>query len=134
MLSSDVFFIVIFPLSASTASLKVKTILAFVATSVALSDGLEDDKVGASLSKFVTTKFQFVLPEDVSLSVQLNFPFVTVTVPVDHNQLCCLLGRRNLLEDSLPISKHHFLLDHLLEIQDLHLFSLLNHDCLNHLI
>ena len=83
MLSSDVFFIVIFPLSASTASLKVKTILAFVATSVALSDGLEDDRVGASLSKFVTTKFQFVLPEDVSLSVQLNFPFVTVTVPVE---------------------------------------------------
>ena len=83
MLSSEVFFIVIFPLSASTASLKVRTILAFVATSVALSDGLEDDKVGASLSKFVTTKFQFVLPEDVSVSVQLNFPFVTVTVPVE---------------------------------------------------
>ena len=25
----------------------------------------------------------FVLPEDVSVSVQLNFPFVTVTVPVE---------------------------------------------------
>ena len=43
VLSSEVFLIVIFPLSASTASLKVKTIFAFVATPVALSDGLEDD-------------------------------------------------------------------------------------------
>ena len=76
VLSSEVFLIVIFPLSASTASLKVKTIFVFIVTSVALSDGLDDDKDGASLSKLVTTKFQFVLPEDVSVSVQLNFPFV----------------------------------------------------------
>ena len=47
VLSSEVFLIVIFPLSASTASLKVRTIFAFIATSVALSDGLEDDRVGA---------------------------------------------------------------------------------------
>jgi len=40
VLSSEVFLIVIFPLSASTASLKVKTIFVFIATSVALSEDL----------------------------------------------------------------------------------------------
>ena len=51
MLSSEVFLIVIFPLSASTASLNVRTILEFLATAVALSAGVDEDSVGAILSK-----------------------------------------------------------------------------------
>ena len=50
---SDVFLMVIFPLSGSTSSSNVKTILLFVATPVALSAGLEDDKVGLVLSTVV---------------------------------------------------------------------------------
>ena len=53
VLLSFVLLIVIFPLSASTASSNVKTILLFVATPVALSVGLEDDKVGLVLSTVV---------------------------------------------------------------------------------
>ena len=71
-------------------------IFAFIAISFALSDGLDEDKVGASLSKFVTTKFQFVLPDDVSVNVQLNFPLVTVTVPV--------IPAVNLLDDTPVIT------------------------------
>ena len=47
---SDVFFIVMFPLSASTLSLKFKTILVSFATSVALSAGDDELRVGAVLS------------------------------------------------------------------------------------
>ena len=50
MLSSDVFLIVIFPLSASTLSLKFKTMLASSSTSVASSAGVEDESVGLALS------------------------------------------------------------------------------------
>ena len=46
VLLSDVFFIVIFPLSASTFSLKFKTILADTETSVASSAGVDELKVG----------------------------------------------------------------------------------------
>ena len=46
MLSSYVFLIVILPLSASTASLKFKTILASNATAVALSVGVDELRVG----------------------------------------------------------------------------------------
>ena len=53
VLLSDVFLMVIFPLSGSTSSSNVKTILLFVATPVALSAGLEDDKVGLVLSTVV---------------------------------------------------------------------------------
>ena len=45
-MSSEVFLIVILPLSASTLSLKFKTIFTSTSTSVALSAGLEDDNVG----------------------------------------------------------------------------------------
>jgi hypothetical protein len=44
---------VILPLSTSTLSLKFKTILASLATSIALSAGDDDDKVGA-ISDFST--------------------------------------------------------------------------------
>ena len=50
MLSSDVFLIVIFPLSASTLSLKFKTMLASSSTSFASSAGVEDERVGLALS------------------------------------------------------------------------------------
>ena len=53
VLLSEVLLIVIFPLSGSTSSSNVKTILLFVATPVALSAGLEDDKVGLVLSTVV---------------------------------------------------------------------------------
>ena len=43
---SEDFLIVILPLSTSTASLKVSTILASTATPVALSDGVEEERVG----------------------------------------------------------------------------------------
>ena len=44
--SSDDFLITIFPLSASTASLKVRTILSFTPTFDAPSAGEEEDRVG----------------------------------------------------------------------------------------
>ena len=44
--SSDVFLIVILPLSASTFSLKFNTMFEVTLTPVALSAGVEDDKVG----------------------------------------------------------------------------------------
>ena len=46
---SEVFLIVILPLSTSTTSLKVRTILALTPTPVALSAGAEDDKAGTVL-------------------------------------------------------------------------------------
>ena len=56
MLSSDVFLIVIFPVSTSTFSLKFRTIFASIATLVALSAGLADDNVGLVLSTVVKLK------------------------------------------------------------------------------
>ena len=53
VLLSEVFFIVIFPLSASTFSLKFNTMFASTATSIALSEGLDDDNVGFVLSDVV---------------------------------------------------------------------------------
>ena len=47
---SDVFLIVIFPLSASTLSLKFRTIFAFTPTAVALSAGDDELRVGAVVS------------------------------------------------------------------------------------
>jgi len=44
---SEVFLMVILPLSASTASEKFNTMFAFTATLVALSAGVEDESVGA---------------------------------------------------------------------------------------
>ena len=51
--SSDVFFIVIFPVSASTLSLKFRTIFASMATAVALSAGVDELRVGLLLSPVV---------------------------------------------------------------------------------
>ena len=51
--SSEVFLIVISPLSASTFSLKFSTMFVSTATSVALSAGLEDDNVGFVVSDVV---------------------------------------------------------------------------------
>ena len=48
--SSDDFLIVILPLSTSTASLKVRTILASTATPVAPSAGDDEDRVGLVVS------------------------------------------------------------------------------------
>ena len=59
VLSSLVFLIVIFPLSTSTASLKVKVIFAAADTPVALSTGTDEERVG------------FVLSIDVKLSILL---------------------------------------------------------------
>ena len=56
---SDVFLMTILPLSRSTASLKVSTILASTATPVAPSAGVEEDSVGAITSAIV--KFSVVL-------------------------------------------------------------------------
>ena len=56
MLSSEVFLIVILPLSASTASLNVKTIFASTRISVPLSAGVDDDKVGLVSSPVVKLK------------------------------------------------------------------------------
>ena len=63
VLSSEVFFIVILPLSASTFSLKFSTMFASTATSVALSAGLEDDNVGFVLSDVVSFNVVFSLIE-----------------------------------------------------------------------
>ncbi len=81
VLSSDVFLIVILPLSASTASLKFRTIFALTAIPVALSAGVEDDRVGAVVSPLTITRSQ-VLSLLASLNVQSNTPFEAVTVPV----------------------------------------------------
>ena len=56
VLSSEVFLIVILPVSTSTLSLKFKIIFASLATSVALSAGDDDDKVGSVLSPVVKLK------------------------------------------------------------------------------
>ena len=69
------------PLSASTASLKVKTIFAFTATLVALSAGVDDERVGSVVSPLTITRSQ-VLSLLASLKVQSNTPFEAVTVPV----------------------------------------------------
>ena len=53
---SDVFLIVIFPLSVSTFSSKLSTIFASTATPVALSAGVDELKVGAVLSTVVKFK------------------------------------------------------------------------------
>ena len=58
VLSSEVFLIVILPLSVSTVSLNVKTIFALTATPVALSAGVDDERVGAVVSFDVTTRSQ----------------------------------------------------------------------------
>ena len=50
VLSSEVFLIVILPLSTSTFSLKFKIILALIPTSVVSSAGLDELKVGATTS------------------------------------------------------------------------------------
>ena len=47
--SSDVFFIVIFPLSASTFELKLRTIVESSATLVALSAGVDELSVGGGV-------------------------------------------------------------------------------------
>ena len=51
--SSDVFLIVIFPVSASTLSLKFRTIFASMATAVALSAGVDELRVGLLVSPVV---------------------------------------------------------------------------------
>ena len=48
--SSDVFLIVIFPVSASTFSAKFKTMFASIATPVALSEGVEELRKGEAVS------------------------------------------------------------------------------------
>ena len=53
VLSSEVFLIVMLPLSASTVSLNVRTMFASTATLVASSAGLEELKVGAVVSTVV---------------------------------------------------------------------------------
>ena len=52
--SSDVFLIVIFPVSASTLSLKFRTIFASIATAVALSAGDDELRVGAVVSYVIS--------------------------------------------------------------------------------
>ena len=53
VLSSDFFLIVIFPVSASTLSLKFRTMFESTATSVALLEGVDDDNVGLVTSAVV---------------------------------------------------------------------------------
>ena len=53
VLSSEVFLIVILPLSVSTVSLKVRTMFASTATLVALSAGVDELRVGAVVSTVV---------------------------------------------------------------------------------
>ena len=81
MLLSEVFLITILPLSASTASLKFKTIFALTAMPVALSAGVEDERVGADVSLDVTIKSQS-LSLLLSLNVQLKLPLAQEHVPV----------------------------------------------------
>ena len=63
VLSSDVFLIVISPLSTSTLSSKFKTIFAFTSTAVALSAGDDEERVGAVVSGTVTTRSHCVPDE-----------------------------------------------------------------------
>ena len=56
--SSDVFLIVIFPLSASTFSLKFKTIFASLSTSIASSAGTDEVNVG---TEFIVVKLRSVV-------------------------------------------------------------------------
>ena len=53
VLSSDFFLIVIFPVSASTLSLKFRTMFESTATSVALLEGIDYDNVGLVTSAVV---------------------------------------------------------------------------------
>ena len=68
VLSSLVFLIVIFPLSTSTSSLKVRKILAFLPTPVALSAGADEERLGFVLSTIVK------LYEVLSLIPPKEFP------------------------------------------------------------
>ena len=61
VLSSLVFLIVIFPLSTSTASLKVKVIFAVADTAVSLSVGIDEERVGFELSIDVKLSLLLVL-------------------------------------------------------------------------
>ena len=54
-----------FPLSASTLSLKFKTIFASLAIAVALSAGVDELKVGAVVSGVVTTRSK-LFPEELT--------------------------------------------------------------------
>ena len=56
VLLSDVFLIVILPLSASTASLNVKTIFASIRIFEALSAGFDEERVGFVSSPVVKLK------------------------------------------------------------------------------
>ena len=56
VLLSEVFLIVIFPVSTSTLSSKFKTIFALSDTLVALSAGVDDDNVGLLVSPVVKLK------------------------------------------------------------------------------
>ena len=69
---------VILPFSTSTDSLKFNTMLISTATFVALSVGVDEDKVGAVLSQPEIVKFHVSLPLDVSDKVQLFSPNVPV--------------------------------------------------------
>ena len=53
---SEVFLIVMFPLSASTLSLKLRTIVESTATPVALSAGTDEVRVGPVVSPVVKLK------------------------------------------------------------------------------
>ena len=53
---SDVFLIVIFPVSASTFSLKLRTMFALTPTVVALSSGVDELRVGLLVSPVVKLK------------------------------------------------------------------------------
>ena len=53
---SDVFLIVIFPVSTSTFSLKLRTMFAFTPTAVALSAGVDELRVGLLVSPVVKLK------------------------------------------------------------------------------
>ena len=62
--SSDVFLMMILPVSTSTASEKLRTILLSTATAVELSEGEELSKVGAPISAVVKdSAFVSVMPE-----------------------------------------------------------------------
>ena len=84
---SDDFLINIFPLSASTASENVKTILSFTPTLVAPSLGEEEDRVGAVLinSKPVVNVYSSTLcvPRGAVLSViNIFVPSLLKVMPV----------------------------------------------------
>ena len=73
VLSSDVFLIVIFPVSASTFSLKFRTIFESTATLVASSEGVEELNVG---SVFEITKSHLSDDPDANCNVQSYAPKV----------------------------------------------------------